>query len=428
MRRTRQSLTRIRQSQKAYFCRITCRILCLLLCLTSVPACRAWAGGPLISGTETEFGPAEGPGLDDENGQSASSGAEETAGFTEEELNDSVIEYRELEALIRAGNSRAINQQASYEASLEIYQIAYDSFASAGRDMLDKADELEDEGGDAALIASYEQSAAILSSSAGQMKRSITSLNSRSDEWSREQAIWTLVKSAQSLMASCKAMEAQARSAAAREDASQAAYDRTASMKAAGLATQEEVMNAAKSLLAAQIASQSANDSADRMKRQLLIMLGKESGESAGISLGEIPRAAAEELNAIHPEEDRSLAVIADPGVKSARRSQAQGDTQRKLRSQQIEEAKGAANLTLDEQYREIAALSLKRDAAAAACAAAEKDYGALKTRYQAGLINKSEYLQGAAQYWQTKASGIAAEGELRVAVDAYGWLLKGVG
>ena len=412
MRRTRQSLTRIRQSQKAYFCRITCRILCLLLCLTSVPACQAWAGGPLISGTETEFGPAEGPGLDDENGQSASSGAEETAGFTEEELNDSVIEYRELEALIRAGNSRAINQQASYEASLEIYQIAYDSFASAGRDMLDKADELEDEGGDAALIASYEQSAAILSSSAGQMKRSITSLNSRSDEWSREQAIWTLVKSAQSLMASCKAMEAQARSAAAREDASQAAYDRTASMKAAGLATQEEVMNAAKSLLAAQIASQSAND----------------SGESAGISLGEIPRAAAEELNAIHPEEDRSLAVIADPGVKSARRSQAQGDTQRKLRSQQIEEAKGAANLTLDEQYREIAALSLKRDAAAAACAAAEKDYGALKTRYQAGLINKSEYLQGAAQYWQTKASGIAAEGELRVAVDAYGWLLKGVG
>ena len=425
MRRTRQSLTRIRQSQKAYFCRITCRILCLLLCLTPVPACQAWAGGPLISGTETEFGPAEGPGLDESPGPSASWGAQAPAGFPAVELSDSVIEYRELEALIRAGNSRAINQQASYEASLEIYQIAYDSFASAGRDMLDKADELEDEGGDAALISSYEQSAAILSSSAGQMKRSITSLNSRSDEWSREQAIWTLVKSAQSLMASCKAMEAQARSAAAREDASQAAYDRTASMKAAGLATQEEVMNAAKSLLAAQIASQSANDSADRMKRQLLIMLGK---ESAGISLGEIPRAAAEELNAIHPEEDRSLAVIADPGVKSARRSQAQGDTQRKLRSQQIEEAKGAANLTLDEQYREIAALSLKRDAAAAACAAAEKDYGALKTRYQAGLINKSEYLQGAAQYWQTKASGIAAEGELRVAVDAYGWLLKGVG
>lgn len=121
------------------------------------------------------------------------------------------------------------------------------------------------------------------------------------------------------------------------------------------------------------------------------------------------------------------MAVIADSTVKSVKRSKAQGDTQRKLRSQQLEEAEGAASLSLDEQYQEIAALSLKRDAAAAASAAADKDYSALQTKYQAGVINKSAYLQGAAEYWQKKASGIAAEAELRVAVDAYGWLLKGI-
>jgi len=426
-------LKRTRQSQKHNVRLLLCGFLCLLFSLTFVPMHQAWASGPLISGTETDFGPAEGPGLgggeeeSGEEGQAASSGADGASGFTQEELNDSVIEYRELEALIRTGNSQALNQQASYAASLEMYQTAYDSFASAGRDMLNKADELEDEGGEASLIASYEQSAAILSSSAGQMKRSITSLNSRSSEWSREQAIWTLVKSAQSLMASCRAMEAQAVSAAARESASQAAYDRTVSMKAAGLATQEEVLTAGKNLLSAKNASQSAKDNADRLKRQLLIMLGKEGGGSADIRLGEIPQATAEELSQIHPQEDKEMAVIADSTVKSVKRSKAQGDTQRKLRSQQLEEAEGAASLSLDEQYQEIAALSLKRDAAAAASAAADKDYSALQTKYQAGVINKSAYLQGAAEYWQKKASGIAAEAELRVAVDAYGWLLKGI-
>ena len=97
-------------------------------------------------------------------------------------------------------------------------------------------------------------------------------------------------------------------------------------------------------------------------------------------------------------------AVIASSSVKSARRSSATGDAARKLRHQQIEEAESAASASADEQYAEIAALSLERDAAQAAYQSAEKTYGATQIKYQSGAINKATYLQGEASYLQKKA------------------------
>ena len=98
-----------------------------------------------------------------------------------------------------------------------------------------------------------------------------------------------------------------------------------------------------------------------------------------------------------------AAAVIASSSVKSARRSSATGDAARKLRHQQIEEAESAASASADEQYAEIAALSLERDAVQAACQSAEKTYGATQIKYQSGAINKATYLQGEASYLQKK-------------------------
>ena len=64
----------------------------------------AKASGPLISGLQ-EPGEAEGPAL-------AGNEEEEiktvTASISEENLNDGLIEYEELESLIRTGNSSAV--------------------------------------------------------------------------------------------------------------------------------------------------------------------------------------------------------------------------------------------------------------------------------------------------------------------------------
>ena len=155
---------------------------------------------PLISGTESDSdSEADGPALEDgtitEN-SADNTIASQSGSYTEEQLADSVIEYGELEALVRRGNGTAVSADYSYQDSLAVYQEAYDAMISGARDMNYKADELEDAGGDEALIGTYERNAQTLSMAAKQYKKSLTSLNSASSRASRNRTVWQVVKTA----------------------------------------------------------------------------------------------------------------------------------------------------------------------------------------------------------------------------------------
>ena len=378
---------------------------------------------PLISGTESDSdSEADGPALEDgtitEN-SADNTIASQSGSYTEEQLADSVIEYGELEALVRRGNGTAVSADYSYQDSLAVYQEAYDAMISGARDMNYKADELEDAGGDEALIGTYERNAQTLSMAAKQYKKSLTSLNSASSRASRNRTVWQVVKTAQIQWGTCRQLQDEVEAAA-----KTAQVDRKERELAAGLCTETDLLQAQKNLLSAQTALQSTTDQANKALRQLAILLGK-SGTS--ITLGEIPAVSATELASMNLDADRAAAVVASSSVKSARRSSATGDAARKLRHQQIEEAESAASASADEQYAEIAALSLERDAAQAAYQSAEKTYGATQIKYQSGAINKATYLQGEASYLQKKAELETAEISLRTAYDAYEWMLKGV-
>ena len=377
---------------------------------------------PLISGTESDSdSEADGPALEDgtitEN-SADNTIASQSGSYTEEQLADSVIEYGELEALVRRGNGTAVSADYSYQDSLAVYQEAYDAMISGARDMNYKADELEDAGGDEALIGTYESMAA------KQYKKSLTSLNSASSRASRNRTVWQVVKTAQIQWGTCRQLQDEVEAAAKTAENYQAQVDRKERELAAGLCTETDLLQAQKNLLSAQTALQSTTDQANKALRQLAILLGK-SGTS--ITLGEIPAVSATELASMNLDADRAAAVVASSSVKSARRSSATGDAARKLRHQQIEEAESAASASADEQYAEIAALSLERDAAQAAYQSAEKTYGATQIKYQSGAINKATYLQGEASYLQKKAELETAEISLRTAYDAYEWMLKGV-
>ena len=393
--------------------------------LVSTPAQAAKT--PLISGTESDSdSEADGPALEDGTMTENSADntiASQSGSYTEEQLADSVIEYGELEALVRRGNGTAVSADYSYQDSLAVYQEAYDAMIRA-RDMNYKADELEDAGGDEALIGTYERNAQTLSQAAKQYKKSLTSLNSATSRASRNRTVWQVVKTAQTQWGTCRQLQDEVQEATKTAESYQAQADRKERELAAGLCTETDLLQAQKNLLSAQTALQSTTDQANKALRQLAILLGK-SGTS--ITLGEIPAVSATELASMNLNADRAAAVIASSSVKSARRYSATGDAARKLRHQQIEEAESAASASADEQYAEIAALSLERDAAQAACQSAEKTYGATQIKYQSGAINKATYLQGEASYLQKKAELETAEISLRTAYDAYEWMLKGV-
>ncbi len=384
---------------------------------------------PLISGAESETdATAEGPALEDGTSTSENSAdntiSSQSASYTEEQLADSVIEYGELEALVRRGNSTAISTEYSYEDSLSVYQNSYDVMISGARDMNNKADELEDAGGDETLVSTYERNAKTLSQAAKQYKKSLTSLNSATNRASRNRTIWQIVKTAQTQWGTCRQLQDEVQAASKTVESYQAIADRKERELAAGLCTETDLLNAQKNLLSAQTALESTTDQANKSIRQLAILLGK---SDSSITLGDIPTVSSEELASMNLDSDRAAAVIASSKVKSSKRSSATGDAARKLRQQQIEEAESAASSSADEQYAEIAALSIERDAAQTAYQSAEKTYNALKIKYQSGAVNKAAYLQGEASFLQKKAELEEAEISLRTAYDTYEWMLKGV-
>lgn len=394
-------------------------------CLLSQTPSQA-AKSPLISGAESTDDPASGPAVEEYSEEEASAGEEgnQTVSYSEEQLNDNLIEYGELEALLRSGNSTVKTAVASYENNLANYQIAYDALASARRDMLDKADGLEEEGGDPVLINQYESSASMLSSSAKQMKKRINSLSSATSQSTLKRSINAVVKSAQTVMCSYKEMEYQVQAIGKRAEAAAASYEKKEKERSAGLATEEDLLAAEKTLLSARISLQSAKDSADSLKRQLAVLIGRNAEE---LTIGEIPAADAQELASLDLAADKAKAVIADSTVKSLRSSSAVGDTARKLRRQKLNEAEGEENITMDSLYQSVVAGSIRYDAALAAYKAAEREYSALQKKYAAGLINRSEYLTGEADYLDEKAAMESASIALNQALTAYQWEKMGV-
>ena len=343
--------------------------------------------------------------------------------LAEGNLEDAVIQYEELEELVRQGNADAVTDQNGYETSLAIYQEAYDTMVSGISDMNHRADELEEAGAEESVIAQYEQNAKVLSSSARQYRKAMESLNSVSSQRSRDQAVWTQVKAAQVLFGTCRQLEAQAVAAEKNAEASKAAFQKRQSEKAAGLCTELEALQAEKTAASAGISAQSMRDQADAARRKLAVFLGKGGTE---IEVGEMPVITAGQLEALNLEEDREKAVIADSNVKSLRRSTASGDAERKLRSQKIDEARGSASVAMDSLFQELQALMLERDGAVAAWEAARKDYEALKIQRDSGAVSQGDFLAGEAVYAQKEAQKEAAEIALCEAYEEYHWAMQG--
>ena len=161
----------------------------------------------------------------------------------------------------------------SYQDSLAVYQEAYDAMISGARDMNYKADELEDAGGDEALIGTYERNAQTLSMAAKQYKKSLTSLNSASSRASRNRTVWQVVKTAQMQWGTCRQLQDEVEAAAKTAENYQAQADRKERELAAGLCTETDLLQAQKNLLSAQTALQSTTDQANKALRQLAILL-----------------------------------------------------------------------------------------------------------------------------------------------------------
>lgn len=385
------------------------------------------AAGNAEEGAEngaSDTGSGEGESESGAEGAGAALAGNGGASFTEEELSDDLIAYGELEELIKRGNATVKTAVGSYDTDLEIYQEALDSLAAAKKEMTEEANELKEDGGSEQLAAQYEANASQLGASVAQMNRTIKKLTGVSGQKSLKQSVNSMVKAAQTLMGSYNKMAGQRAAAEKQAASAQASYEKTQSMYEAGMATKQELLTAEQSYLSAQISLQSAQDSEAGLKRQLAVMIGRNAD---AIQIAEIPEADVSVIDSFNLEEDKKVAITSDSSIQSLRRSRGGGSSEQKLRAQQIEEAKSEKNSAMDALYSDMLAKRQAYEAAVKSFESAEKEYGALQTRYQSGLISRQEYLQGEAAYEQQKAARAAANIELNQAIAAYQWEIKGI-
>lgn len=352
----------------------------------------------LRSGEGDEADP-EGPGLG-ENGEEKETAEEENYSFTEEELADSLIEYEELEELLKRGNASVKSAVSQYDTNLEIYQEALEVLSFAKQEMKEYAEELENENGSPELIAQYQMNESQLGASVAQMNRTVT------------------------VMCSYNQMRDQRQLAEKQEESARASYEKAQTMAEAGMLTEQELLEAEQSLLTARISLQSAEKSEASMKAQLSLLIGRNPDDT---EIGEIPPANVDFIDTVVLEDDKKLAVTSDSEIQALRRSSSSGSAKAELKSRQVTEAKSRKNLEMDTLYSQITAKRQAFLAAESSYEAAKKNYSALQTKYQSGLLSRQEYLKGEVSYLQQENSFKQADRELGQAIAAYQWEIKGV-
>lgn len=377
----------------------------------------------LLRSGEGDEAELEGPGLG-ENGEEKETEDEETDSFTEEELTDSLIEYGELEELLKRGNASLKSAVSQYDTNLEIYQEALEVLSSAKQEMKEYAEELEDENGSPELIAQYQMNESQLGASVAQMNRTVRRLTGVSGTKSLKSSVNAMVKTAQIVMCSYNQMRDQRQLAEKQEESARASYEKAQTMAEAGMITEQELLEAEQSLLTAQISLQSAEKSEDSMKAQLTLLIGRNPDDT---EIGEIPPANVDFIDTVVLEEDKKLAVTSDSEIQALRRGSSSGSAEAELKSRQTAEAKSRKNLAMDTLYNEMTAKLQAFQAAESSYEAAEKNYGALQVKYQSGLLSRQEYLKGEVSYLQQKNSFKQAERELSQTIAAYQWEIKGV-
>lgn len=347
------------------------------------------------------------------------SGASQTA-----ETGVLTVEYGDLLELLKQGNFSLTETQTELDESLEPYRKVWQSLKDEEAYMERMADSYEDDG-DTEMQAQYENNAKQLKRAAAQINSTIKRMSGTSQEKSLEDQADSLTKTAQTLMISYKQAELQLEAAEKNVEAAGSSYEETVRKQEAGMAKEAEAESAKNTLESRKNSLESAKIQEAELKESLLTMLGM-SGRT-DVTFGEIPEPDLEAIAALDYEADEETAITNDSTYASEMLSSVKGTDARNLRQQRIDAAIGTAKMNLLADYESVQTAKTEYEAAKHAFAAAEQDYDAIQRKEQAGLLTKTEILEGEASYLSVKLSMETASMNLYQAYETYLWRVKGV-
>lgn len=205
----------------------------------------------------------------------------------------------------------------------------------------------------------------------------------------------------------------------------EAAYQSTISQRNLGMATDTQVQNAEKSLVAAREQQQSVNNTLTNLHQNLSIMTG--GAYDTSVEIGPIPAPDLGRIDTMNPDTDIKRAIANNEEIKTLRQDSeaSQGLYEKKVRS--LEETKGKIKTELESLYQKVLESKTSYEAAQTALEGAAITMNGNDLKYQMGMLGRLEYLQTKIAYLQQKMTYDMAVLSLKQAIENYDWALNGV-
>lgn len=335
-----------------------------------------------------------------------------------------VIRYEELSALLEAGNFSLKQSAQSMEDAVAPYRDAWELLRAERKTMEEKAEDYEDEG-NTTMQEFYETHAAQLKSAMIQIKTQMNRVVSRTTERAYEKQKEALTLASQTIFLTYKQLSSTLEAQEKSLEAANASYQAALRKQELGLMKSEEVAQAKYAWQAGENAVHSMKEQMERLKKSLLTMLGLEN--ETNVELGEMPVLEESLLSQIDLEADKALALSYDSTYIQERRSTVKGTEGRKLKQQRMENAAATAEMGLISTYETLCQKQILCEGNRSSYEAAYRDYQALLSKQENGLISQIEFLQGEAQYLMSKADWENASRELYQAYENYCWEVRGI-
>ncbi|MDD6072998.1 MAG: TolC family protein [Otoolea sp.] len=362
-------------------------------------------------------------------------------------LRDNVMEYDELEMLVEEYNPTYLNNLASYRDNKsdddakairdQKYENAQDAY-SAADDLRDQADSIMDliDAGAAVMMPSLGSAYAGLIAGANMSEQNALKLEqgadaSYEDSKTRElnylHSQKSLIVQAQSLFSSYHQVEKSLTVLEKNLEIAKAGLATVERQVGLGMATQVDLLNTQKSVQSLQSTYTQTQASLETIRQQLCMATGWKYNDQPEIR--EMPAADQSLIAQMNPENDIPVALEQNLALKANRESlknMSDGSTDKKNMERTIANQEESIRSGMKNLYNDVLLKQISYQLAQTAMETETKAMNTASTKFQLGMISKTEYLNAEASYAGKQADLEVANINLQQAIETYDWAMKG--
>lgn len=349
----------------------------------------------------------------------------ETAEEAAASLQDNVLEYGELQDMIRLYNPAMEQALASYNDTLEKYAEARAQLKRGQFSVSTDKEEAKDDN-DMEDYAYYASEEAIYKSAAASYQDMYERMQENSSTSSLRQTERQMTVAAQALMISYDTMELERETMEKMCQLYEKQYELVQARYQAGMATQADVLSANEQLLDGRSSLETIQESQDEVYRSLCLMVGRETDGS--LTIARIPSADTSRIEGYDLEGDTQKAIGNNNALMSERHTSSGGSTSGvNNKKRNVAEGEEKLRIQMESLYSDILRKKQELEAEKTAYEKARQEKNLADTRYSLGMMSQMDYLSAEMAAIQAEADYRAADLALVQAMDTYEWAVLGI-